>query len=312
MNAHDKAEAKRRSTENSKSLPVGSLSELAIRKELRSDALQHPATILPLTLCILAILYLVLLSDIFGKALGAIILLICSGIVAIGSFLWRYSIRYTEAYTRRVKEITELRDRAQRAKEKADMKQLREATQSGLSKINSSKGLKAMEELVYEYKELQHILDHKKETDPLSFAHIPVLAEETYRQGLSVLADVLEIAYVIHSSDKERLGKEKEKLEREIGSLEADGTQEALVRIKKATVASHKERLDMIKQQELRVDRLLYQCDRCEASLHRTRIELASLKTESSETSVSAVTETLQETINQAKEVQEELKRLGY
>ena len=237
---------------------------------------------------------------------------ICSGIVAAGSFLWRYSIRYTQAYTARVQEITELRDRAQRAKEKADMKQLREATQSGLSKINSSKGLKAMEELVYEYKELQHVLDHKKETDPLSFAHIPILAEETYRQGLSVLADVLEIAYVIHSSDKERLGKEKEKLEREIESLEADRTQEALVRIKKATVVSHKERLDMIKQQELRVDKLLYQCDRCEASLHRTRIELASLKTESSETSVSAVTETLQKTINQAKEVQEELKRLGY
>ena len=77
-------------------------------------------------------------------------------------------------------------------------------------------------------------------------------------------------------------------------------------------MASHKERLDMIKQQELRVDKLLYQCDRCEASLHRTRIELASLKTESSETSVSAVTETLQRTINQAKEVQEELKRLGF
>ena len=149
MTTRDKTKAKRQSTENSKSLPVESLSELAIKRELRSEALQHPATILPLTLCILAILYLVLLSDIFGKALGAIILLICSGIVATGSFLRRYSIRYTEAYTRRVKEITELRDRAQRAKEKADMKQLREATQSGLSKINSSKGLKAMEELVY-------------------------------------------------------------------------------------------------------------------------------------------------------------------
>ena len=59
-------------------------------------------------------------------------------------------------------------------------------------------------------------------------------------------------------------------------------------------------------------DKLLYQSDRCEASLHRTRIELAALTAESSETSVSAVTETFEKTINQAKEVREELKRLGY
>ncbi len=305
-------ETKRQLTEDSGPLSVESLSDLAIRKELLSDALQHPTTILPLTLCILAITYLVLFSDIYGGTLGAIILLICSAIVATGSFIWRYSIRYNKAYTRRVKEIMELQDRVQREKEQADIKHLLEATQTGFSKINSTKGLKAMEDLVYEYKQLRHVLDHKKETDPLSFSHIPALAEETYRQGLSVLVDVLEIAQVIRSSDKERLEEEIGKFEREIGSLEGDGTKESLVKIKKATVASHKERLDMIKQQELRVDKLLYQCDRCEASLHRTRIELAALKTESSETSVSAVTETLRRTINQAKEVQEELKRLGY
>lgn len=288
------------------------LDEAAIRKELRSDAVQHPTTILPLTLCILAIIYLVLFSDIFGGTLGAIILLICSAIVATGSFFWRYCIRYEKAYRRKIKEIMEIQDRVQREKEHADIKHLLETTQTGFSKINSTKGLKAMKELVYEYEQLRPILDHKKETDPLSFAHISALAEGAYRQGLSVLVDILEIARVIRSSDKERLGKEIAKLEREIGSLERNGTKESLVKIKKATVASHKERLDMIKQQELRLDKLLYQCDRCEASLHRTRIELAALKIESSETSVTAVTETLQRTINQAKEVQQELKRLGY
>ncbi len=68
----------------------------------------------------------------------------------------------------------------------------------------------------------------------------------------------------------------------------------------------------MINQQQYQADELLFQCSRCEASLSRTRIELASLQAGSSETSVSAVTESLQRTIDQAKEVQAELKKLGY
>jgi len=58
---------------------VESLSEPAIRRELRSAAMQHPATILPFTLCILSIIYLLLLSPVLGGALWAIIPLSCSG-----------------------------------------------------------------------------------------------------------------------------------------------------------------------------------------------------------------------------------------
>ena len=177
---------------------------------------------------------------------------------------------------------------------------------------HSTVGLKATKKLVYEYDQLQRVLRRKKETDPLSVAHIPALTEETYRQGLSVLGDVLELERVVHSSDKQGLEKEIVELERGIESLRGDETQAEQVKIKEATVTSHKERVNMIKEQQLRVDQLVYQSDRCEASLHRTRIELAALTAESSETSVSAVTETLEKTINQAKEVQEELKRLGY
>ena len=77
-------------------------------------------------------------------------------------------------------------------------------------------------------------------------------------------------------------------------------------------MASHRETLELINQQQYRVDELLHQCGRCEATPTRTRIELASMQAGSSETSVSAVTDTLRRTITQAKEVQEELRRLGF
>ena len=42
------------------------------------------------------------------------------------------------------------------------------------------------------------------------------------------------------------------------------------------------------------------------------RIELAALKADNVDASVNSVTQALQKTITQAKEVQEELKKLGY
>ena len=306
------AENSRLLTKDPKTLSIESLSDLEIKKELRSDAIQHPLTMLPLATCLLASMYLIFFADIFGGALGTIILLICAGAVTIASFFWQYFFRYSKAYAKRVKEIIEIQDQAQREREQVEIEQLKETVQSGFSKINSAEGTKALKELIHEYKQLQHILNHKKETDSLSAAHIHALSKEAYRQGLSVLSDALEIDQVIHSSDAGRLAAEIAKFEREIKSLEEDRTQKAQVKIKQATIISHKERIEIIKEQELRLDKLLYQCDRCEASLHRTRLELAALKTESAETSVSAVTETLQQTISQAKDVQEELKKLGY
>ena len=94
--------------------------------------------------------------------------------------------------------------------------------------------------------------------------------------------------------------------------MKKDGTQARRVTIREETVALHKDRLAMIDQQHAPIDELFYQCDRCEASLARARIELAALQAGSSETSVSEVTETLQKTIDQAKEIHGELKRLGF
>jgi hypothetical protein len=77
-------------------------------------------------------------------------------------------------------------------------------------------------------------------------------------------------------------------------------------------LASHQELLDLLNQKQSRVDELFFQCDLCEASLSKTRLELASLQAGGSEAGVRSVTESLQSTINHAKEVQEELRRLGF
>ena len=82
--------------------------------------------------------------------------------------------------------------------------------------------------------------------------------------------------------------------------------------IREDTLASHRQRLAMLDQLQLRAEQLLHLAGRCEASLHLTRIELAAIRAGSSENSIDSAVEALQETVRRAKEVQEELHRLGY
>lgn len=288
---------------------VEDLTEASIRKALRSGALQHPTTLLPLALAVLALADL-LIFEVAG--FGSVVMLIAALLGAGVSFFWIYSFRHDVEYAKRVQEIMALQGQESRKTREAELQQLRDTLQTGFSNTNSEPELKALTNLVYEYEQLQLVLNRQDETGSMSVAHIPGLAEETYRQGLNVLANELQLSRTIHTSNKGRLEEEIVEIEKEIESMRADQKQAGRIKIREETVVSHRQRLEMINQQQYRVDELLYQCDRCEASLSRTRIELAGLQAGSSESSVNAVTETLQRTIDQAREVQEELRRLGF
>ena len=288
------------------------LSEASIRAELRSLALQHPATIIPFAIVVLCVVYLLIFPSRFIPPVLVIIVLILSALVAVGFFVWIYSVRHDKEYARLVQQIMATQRRESREVEEAEVTGLRDTLKSGFTALESAAGLKALTDLDYEYEQLRIVLNRQDETASMSIAHIPGLAEETYQQGLNVLANGLQLSQAIHTSNQEKLEEEIAEIEKEMESLKKDGTQARRVSIREETVALHKDRLEMISQQQARVDEVFYQCDRCEASLARTRIELAALQAGSSGASVSGVTETLRRTIDQAKEIQEELKKLGF
>ena len=294
-----------------RSSAIESLSEEAVKRHVRKAALKHPATVVSLILSILFFVIILFTSPFIGP-LWAIILLIISAIASVGAFFWRYSLRYELEYEKRTLELLEGQDQQAGQREQTQLQRLKNDIQTGFSRVNSADGLKALQELVYEYEQLQPVLDRGRETDPVAVAHIPALAEETYRQGLGVLSGCLDLMREIHSPSNRKLEAEVADLENQISAMEENDAQTDRLSILKATVASHKERLGLVKQQTLRVDGLLHQSDSCEASLHRTRIELAAMKADNVDARVSSLTGALQSTINQAKEVQEELKRLGY
>jgi hypothetical protein len=194
----------------------------------------------------------------------------------------------------------------------AAVQQTREGLRAVFSEINSSDGLSALQRLVYEYVQLQHFLERKRATDSIGLVHISASVEDTYRTGLVLLYDALELMRAVQPPEKRRLESEIHDLKEKIETLGTDASQQARVKLMEATLSSHLERLELMQNQCSRIEELLHVSGRCEASLHRTRMELAALKADDSESQVRAATESLRRTIDQAKEVREELKKLGF
>ncbi len=288
------------------------LSEASVEKKLRGEALQHPTTLVALAVAVASACYLALLSSSPAAGLVATAALVVAVLTAAGSFLWHYAFRHQHRYAARSHWLMARLEEARTRTEQAELERLRGKLEQGFPSLEFPKGNRALQGLEEEYSKLRLVLEDRQEATPLSIVSLPALAGETYNRGLSVLSDALELMIAIHSPDRKRLEEEIEELQREAESSRGDESQRVLTLIREDTLASHRQRLAMLDQLQLRIDQLLHLAGRCEASLHRTRIELAAIRAGSLEDSIDSAVEALQETVRRAQEVQEELRRLGY
>jgi len=294
-----------------------SFSERSLRKWLLSDSLQHPFTIIPGFVAGLAALIL-MSRDLFrgsSSALvtnAAIVVLLGSAAVTTISFVRLYFFRYDQVKARREQEMFEVQDRKRRADENRELQRKRATLRMGFPAIGSSEGQSALARLEGEFRELEALLARMTRAERLFAGQIPALAGETYRQCLGLLSHALELSQAIRASNKQALAAEADELVGQIATLRADRSQAERVRIREATLASRKEALELIGRQDLHVEELLHGSDLGIAALQKTRMELAALTFGGPEIELVPVGESLQQAIDQAREIQEELRGLGY
>ena len=149
-----------------------------------------------------------------------------------------------------------------------------------------------------EFEQLQTVLRRWSGASLVSIGQIPTLAQETYRQGLSLLTNVLEMSLAVHESAQSELETRLAALEQEIQGLVGDGSQAKRLEIRRKRLASYKDQLQLVSRHGLHSEELLLRVNLSEAALNRTRIELASLKAESSEAGISSVNKSLRRTID--------------
>ncbi len=253
--------------------PVGPVPEAAIRRRTAAAALQHPTTLLPLAACLAATGYLLLLSPMFGGGGGAAALAAICGAAAAASYLHRYA----REYPKNAWEMAARREAQRLSQEEAALEQYCNDLRSGFLAVGSAEGIKALGELISAYGQLQAGLARPRMTDPLSLSPIAALAEETYRRGLSALSDALELIKAAGPPRDDR-------------QLEMPG---------------------LGGSRRFSTGQLLQPARRCATSLQAAHVELASVRAGGSKTSVDSVVEALERTLNQVKEVQDELERLG-
>ena len=139
---------------------------------------------------------------------------------------------------------------------------------------------------------------------------LPDLTEETYRHGMSALSDALELFEFADGSQRRRLDAElediEERLEHETYVDERTREHDEQRR------ASHRQLLARHDEARQRARDLLFEAERCTAALAEARIEVASVRAGDTQVDIDAVVHTLQSTIRRIRDVQDELRKLGY
>lgn len=283
---------------------------LSVLKRVIADTLQVPSTIIPSLLSILSLIYRLFFSDFFGGSRIAVIVMVSTAALAVISFVLRFSKKYRLEYEKQLRIQLENKGLAYRQSRRINIDRLKREVESGFRELNAHKGLEALEILLKEYHALSTLYQGDEEPNLVSAGDLSDLAEETLYQGLNVLIDAIEVCRVIQP--EKRLQEELVHIEEEIEILKSNDGSESLIDVRESSAATHRERLAEIGSLRVRLEKLMYQCERCEASLHKTRIELATLRNRSTEDGISMATKNLEKTIREAREVQIELKELGY
>ncbi|MDP6668045.1 MAG: hypothetical protein QF357_11735 [Dehalococcoidia bacterium] len=288
------------------------LSRAAIRWRLAADAAGHPVSTLAMGAFVLSGIYLLLLTPLLGGESLATTALGVSVTLAIVNFTYRYRKEYASTVRHlekaRKEEWTRLQD--------AGLRLRHQSLREGFSAIGHAEGVNALESLTDEYGRLQPSLNNENDLDLISGPQVGELTDETYRRGISVLADALTLVEAIQTPGVDEIEREITALESEIEALSEvggeHGGQAGRLEIKQNLLGLQRQRLAEMSHTQVSVDELIYQSHRCEVSLHHTRIELAAIRAGSRRSAVSSVIGALEGTIRRAKEVQQELKNLGF
>ncbi|UCC16597.1 MAG: hypothetical protein JSU58_09550 [Dehalococcoidales bacterium] len=289
-----------------RNLETDFLDESVIRRKTVIETFQQPLTLILLIVTLASILYLILLSPMFGGGVVALILSLISGLAAVSSFIGTY-MRIYPAIMRQV--ITD-REKERKESEENESDRLHENLRFEFQSIAHNDGLAILTSLTTHYKQLSTTVSGRNYRDPLGVSLVPALAGEVYRQGLIVLWDTVEFINVAELSDKKKLYQEIAQLEKEINTSERKKLESEQVELKEEILASHRERLEMLNQLDLRIEQLLHQARRCDAILEATHIEITTSRISGSRKGVDSMIKALQTTIRQVKEVQDELDKL--
>jgi Protein kinase domain len=277
-------------------------------------ALQHPSTLVSIVVVGLAAIFLFVLAAELGMAIVAESLLVVGMIAVVGSFAWRYT-RAERSRARQIERTQRERDSVALAHAsaltRADARARLESQFAGLESDDADEGARVLAALGDTFEAVTEVVRRGHTGTPENLATLlPDLAQETYDHGMSALSGAVELFEFAGGQGHRRLVIELEEVERR---LAADAYTDSRARSRdQDRLTSHRQLLDRHREAHQRACDLMFEAERCSTALAEARIELASARRSGVHGDVDTVVHTLQATIRHVREVQDELRSLGY
>ena len=231
----------------------------AVQRAVLQDTLQHPATIVPAALATVAALWSVAI-DLSPASLMATL---SFGFISAAAWVINYVGRGDKLVERHIQKLRALRDDYER----------REIDDLALAcrEAGFTAGAKEAQEITNAYHKLhQFLVEQRAGHGNASGERFRVLAEETYRHGVTILRRALNLFQALQRVDVDTLEQERQGW---IRQREQEGPAESLER----NIGAHTKRLDRYRQREEELRALIAQLNELEMALETAHLEVADL-----------------------------------
>jgi hypothetical protein len=231
----------------------------AVRRAVLRDTLQHPATILPAALAMVAALWSVAID----LSPASLLAMLGFGFVGAGAWVINYIGRGDTLVEHHIRKL-----RAWRAEyERREVEELALACR----RAGFAAGVKEGEELTAAYHKLhQFLVERQTGQSDASSERFRVLAEETYRHGIIILQRALNLFQALQRVDVDTLERERQAWVRQLAQEEAS---ESLER----NIDAHTKRLDRYRRREEELGALIAQLNELETALETAYLEVVDL-----------------------------------
>jgi cell division protein FtsB len=231
----------------------------AVQHAVLQGTLQHPATIVPAALATVAALWSVAI-DLSPASLMATL---GFGFISAAAWVINYVGRGDKLVERHIQKLRALRDDYER----------REIDDLALAcrEAGFTAGAKEAQEITNAYQKLHRFLvEQRAGHGNASGERFRVLAEETYRHGVTILRRALNLFQALQRVDVDALERERQGW---IRQREQEGTAESLER----NIGAHTKRLDRYRQREEELRALIAQLNELEMALETAHLEVSDL-----------------------------------
>ena len=241
----------------------------ALYRAVLKDTLQHPLTLFPAVASALSGLYM----GLFGPAPTPVAMALGGALVGAGAWVFNYFIRGEALAEKRVEKLRARREQYRHA-ELASL-------EAEWQQVGWPEGAQQARELREAYQKLDAYLRGRLGTrgaGGLGVQRLMVLADDTYREGATLLRLALDTYRALELVDYGKLQAEFDAWQEELKALRSAGAESTRTESLETRIAGHQRRMQLFRERVESVDRMLAESEALESALESTYLEAVDLQ----------------------------------